>query len=209
MCPVKGKQKNCKINGEKNVTAKKTLVQKVNRIFGLPQFVWPRVNLANRPSFGLSTARCSFQVTHSSPLLLYCPIIPTLLRCNFVELHVVRVSGRPQISRVGNRQLFSQQRETLCCAFRNFQWKRAKFKKYSGAKSPNYAGWELLFKWNFEAFLLDMKLLSFKRKIMCCRLSARLLIHITVLVCSTESKIVCLFQSFCPTAFFQNAIFTF
>merc|ERR1712079_838573 len=58
-----------------------------------------------------------------------------------------------------------------------------------------------------KCFYNDMKLLSFKRKIMCCRLSARLLIHITVLVCSTESKIVCLFQSFCPTAFFQNAIF--
>merc|ERR1712079_698691 len=60
-----------------------------------------------------------------------------------------------------------------------------------------------------KCFYNDMKLLSFKRNIMCCRLSARLLIHITVLVCSTELKIVCLFQSFCPTAFFSKCNFHF
>ena len=91
--------------------------------------------------------------------------------------------------------------ETLCCAFRNFQWKRAKFKKYSGAKSPNYAGWELLFKWNFEVFLLDMKLLSFKRKIMCCRLSARLL-YILLFLCAQLNQRLCVFfNHFAPLLF--------
>lgn len=84
LCLPKGNQKNWKIIFEKKCNCQKKLVQKVNRIFGLPQFVWPTENLVWL-NFGLSTARCSFQVTHSSPLLLYCPLIPTLLRCIHVE----------------------------------------------------------------------------------------------------------------------------
>jgi len=92
------------------------LVQKVNRIFGLPQFVWPhtRLGLPSVWADQLQGVLSSNPQFSTAPSFKKCSNFWFIVWSRHFYAPSVRVSGP------GFRQ-----RETLCCAFRNFQMEKS------------------------------------------------------------------------------------